>query len=383
VRWCPVPENENTDVQRGWYDDGAGRQRYWDGTDWTEHYADTYAAEVDRPARGLRSLWGGWTSRDRWVAVGSAAGTVIGLVGLVVPLVIVDRGASGDTIAVHSQLGDDAGLVAGDDSRLEPVAAGLSASAGGLTAAGEQELTWAVPVDAPWEELFALHVCEIDSSGDNLTARGEADTAAADAWIERYGVPTTPHHLWATITNTAGAGAITVSAIRPQGTLTPAPDRVWVTKAQCGGLGDCSDLINARIALGTDPVAVFGDPPFYECGSDFSDVVAYPGDPVVFNVAPGQARPLYLTWTQTEDFVGRFVASLAAGGQTSTLDLSPGNADITSIAVNVAATLELGGGTWTSFICDPDGNVPVAERVYGNHIEGCTLAQWLAMIGKD
>ncbi|WP_234996522.1 DUF2510 domain-containing protein [Demequina sp. NBRC 110054] len=27
----------------GWYDDGSGRQRYWDGQAWTEHYADEYA----------------------------------------------------------------------------------------------------------------------------------------------------------------------------------------------------------------------------------------------------------------------------------------------------------------------------------------------------
>lgn len=24
----------------GWYDDGAGRQRWWDGNMWTHHYAD-------------------------------------------------------------------------------------------------------------------------------------------------------------------------------------------------------------------------------------------------------------------------------------------------------------------------------------------------------
>lgn len=23
----------------GWYDDGSGRQRYWDGAQWTEHFA--------------------------------------------------------------------------------------------------------------------------------------------------------------------------------------------------------------------------------------------------------------------------------------------------------------------------------------------------------
>lgn len=374
-------ENEAADAPRGWYDDGTGRQRYWNGTAWTDHFADTYAARVTAPraSGGMRALWSGWNSRERWVAAGSAAGTVIGILGLVIPLAVADRSASGDTVAVHSQVGDG-GLVAAD-SRLEPVSAGLSASASGLTADTEKVTIWAVPVDAPWHELFALHVCEVDSNW-NDTPRGLADTAAADAWIERHGVPTTPHHLWATITNTAGTGVITVSAIRPQGALTPAPDRVWVHQSQCAGRGDCSELINARIALGTDPVAVFGDPPIYDCGGSLSDVVAYPGDPVVFEVAPGQARPLYLTWTQTEDFVGRIVATLTASGQTSTLDLSPGNTDITSIAVNLPATLELGGGSFVDFICDPDGNLPAGKQDPTNDISNCTLDQWLAMIGR-
>ena len=129
-------------------------------------------------------------------------------------------------------------------------------------------------------------------------------------------------------------------------------------------------------------MAVFGDPPIYECGGDLSDIVAYAGDPVVFDVAPGQARPLYLEWTQTDDFTGRFVATLTTGGQTSTLDLTPGNADLTSIAVNHPATLELGGGSWVAFICDPDGNVPVEERNPSDSISDCTLAQWLATIGR-
>ena len=28
-----------TKAPPGWYDDGSGRQRYWDGTQWTEHFA--------------------------------------------------------------------------------------------------------------------------------------------------------------------------------------------------------------------------------------------------------------------------------------------------------------------------------------------------------
>src|SRR5690606_10346314 len=39
----------------GWYDDGSGRQRWWDGTQWTDHFADAAQAgggEVAQSAAG-------------------------------------------------------------------------------------------------------------------------------------------------------------------------------------------------------------------------------------------------------------------------------------------------------------------------------------------
>lgn len=40
-----------SNIAAGWYDDGSGRQRWWDGTLWTEHYADasTQASAVTEP----------------------------------------------------------------------------------------------------------------------------------------------------------------------------------------------------------------------------------------------------------------------------------------------------------------------------------------------
>ena len=35
-------------IPAGWYDDGSGRQRWWDGTAWTEHFAE--AAPIAQPA---------------------------------------------------------------------------------------------------------------------------------------------------------------------------------------------------------------------------------------------------------------------------------------------------------------------------------------------
>ncbi|MDR2703393.1 MAG: ABC transporter permease subunit [Cellulomonadaceae bacterium] len=39
----------------GWYDDGGGRQRYWDGAAWTEFYADQY--EGYDPAQNAAQAW--------------------------------------------------------------------------------------------------------------------------------------------------------------------------------------------------------------------------------------------------------------------------------------------------------------------------------------
>lgn len=34
-------------MQAGWYDDGSGRQRWWDGTSWTDHYAPEATAPAE------------------------------------------------------------------------------------------------------------------------------------------------------------------------------------------------------------------------------------------------------------------------------------------------------------------------------------------------
>ena len=45
-----------TTVPPGWYDDGHGGMRWWDGTRWTEHIA---AAEPVQPDAGSSPYWGG------------------------------------------------------------------------------------------------------------------------------------------------------------------------------------------------------------------------------------------------------------------------------------------------------------------------------------
>ncbi|MDH5132875.1 MULTISPECIES: DUF2510 domain-containing protein [unclassified Microbacterium] len=52
-------------VAPGWYDDGSGRQRWWDGSTWTDHYADARKIDSAQQAALLnaevaRYAAGGW-----------------------------------------------------------------------------------------------------------------------------------------------------------------------------------------------------------------------------------------------------------------------------------------------------------------------------------
>src|SRR6478609_4311892 len=48
-----------TTAEAGWYDDGTGKQRWWDGARWTEQYDDR---------RGRQRWWdgNGWTSASKF-----------------------------------------------------------------------------------------------------------------------------------------------------------------------------------------------------------------------------------------------------------------------------------------------------------------------------
>lgn len=58
----------------GWYDDGTGKQRWWDGTHWTDQYIDLREAEIelrsDAGVRGSGPAQAGWyddqRGRTRW-----------------------------------------------------------------------------------------------------------------------------------------------------------------------------------------------------------------------------------------------------------------------------------------------------------------------------
>lgn len=83
----------------GWYDDGSGRLRWWDGQQWTEHFRDPVAAPapVTPPPYGDPNAAGGtgygtpgapWPPPQKKGMSGGAKGCLIAAVVLVVLLVV-------------------------------------------------------------------------------------------------------------------------------------------------------------------------------------------------------------------------------------------------------------------------------------------------------
>ena len=70
-----------SDTPPGWYDDGSGGLRYWDGAAWTEHTAPRYVDPA--PALGPQRKAGAWL----WLVVGGVAVVLVGVtVGVVLLL---------------------------------------------------------------------------------------------------------------------------------------------------------------------------------------------------------------------------------------------------------------------------------------------------------
>lgn len=307
---------------------------------------------------GPRESW--WT-RGRVIAVtaGGIAATLVGALGIVLPIVVAagEKQSAPETVVAQGEGGAAA-------ERLIPaVSDGLMATASDVTSDSRlADSDWyAVPVDAPWEEVWALPpVCT---------------TSDIVNWIAAHGKPILPQELNTTLQNVATSGAdAVVSNIRAEGELTvPPSDTVIVGGMKCRGAGD--EGVFASMVLGVDPVAVF-DACYDPYGSSWSCAgqsteLPQPGDPVVFSLSPGQATTLHLRWTQSLDFVGRFVADVTVDGETQTLDLSPGGTDLVVPWVTYPdRRLYFGGDGPTGAWC---------EDAAGRTAE-CTVDAWKQMI---
>lgn len=74
-------------AEPGWYDDGTGRQRWWDGARWTEHYADFSTPNVELHAgpsvRPSDDEFGGLVVDERWIRCGALSQPIGGVVAVV------------------------------------------------------------------------------------------------------------------------------------------------------------------------------------------------------------------------------------------------------------------------------------------------------------
>lgn len=99
-----------TGPEAGWYDDGHGKQRWWDGSGWTEHFIDLADRDIELHAgtapagaaagwyddgRGRRRWWDG----ARWTDAARFSGTEDSFAGLVVDGRWIHFGALSEPIA--------------------------------------------------------------------------------------------------------------------------------------------------------------------------------------------------------------------------------------------------------------------------------------------
>jgi len=87
-------------TQPGWYDDGSGQQRYWDGTQWTEHVAGTTPVA---PAPGMMPAGAGAPKKRRvgmWVGIGIGAFVLLcgGGIAAIIAFVVNATQAPRDTV---------------------------------------------------------------------------------------------------------------------------------------------------------------------------------------------------------------------------------------------------------------------------------------------
>lgn len=306
-------------------------------------------------------------ARTRLVAIAGIAGTLIGVAGVVVPLVVSagTRSTSLDTVQVQQE-GDAFEPVA----VVEPVQADLVSQIGGAAISEARMWTgdYAVPVDADWAELWSL------GEDGNCYSQRQVD------WLDTYGVSIPANVVVAVISNDATSGSpATVRNVRLQGVVTPPErDTVRVTYPIC--VGDGIPGIFGHITVGLDPVAVYDEcysPDAYGdgvlgCRVGEGDVPPIPGDPLVFQIYPGGLQQLNLRFDQVADFTGRFVADIEIDGQVGTLDLTPSGPDLVSPTVTKDAWLSIGDTSLTD--CSAGDDVIVHE---------CSLDQWLAILAAS
>ncbi|WP_243074036.1 DUF2510 domain-containing protein [Microbacterium sp. SS28] len=174
-------------AEPGWYDDGTGAMRWWDGSRWTEHYADFGVGGVELRAdavaptqtptaagwyddgRGRMRWWDGrrWTTQSRfsgseesfagltvdvrWIHFGELSQPIAGVVAIVDTLGEIGRRPALASAARGKMLFDTRGRVtAGQFGRLDRRATALA-----IESASQMWVTYPPPADEARARQFA------------------------------------------------------------------------------------------------------------------------------------------------------------------------------------------------------------------------------------
>lgn len=301
--------------------------------------------------------------RQLFVGVISVASAVVSVLALMLPTftALSVRTTSLSTLSVQTGgLGNAGGenkAIAGNTKFDEASAAERASLLGGEPDLGYSLIgSYVVPVDAPWEEIWQQNLRQC--------------TQETYEWIHEHGDPIKSDTVLNFANNATGGSVARISAIRAEGEFVkPEIDTVTVSTTECIGGGD--DFIVAMMNLGVDPVAVYDDcyspTAQWSCARGLKDE-PIAGEPVAFDLDPGEIQGVYLHWQQSASFRGRFVATATIDGVDTAIDISPNSKEFYLPYPTTDLSLRIGGDGIT---CS-SGDVRISDV--------CTLDDWLQML---
>lgn len=71
-----MTDTATANTPAGWYDDGSGRQRWWDGGQWTQHFAEPARASEEQKALALNAEVARYANSG-WAVQSAMAGQVV------------------------------------------------------------------------------------------------------------------------------------------------------------------------------------------------------------------------------------------------------------------------------------------------------------------
>jgi hypothetical protein len=169
----------------GWYDDGAGARRWWDGAAWTSHVAEAAnGPRVETPPQAKASR------RGLWLGLGIGGGALaLAIAAVIVALVVVpqlSRPSVADAISAYNDAwidGDCAQYVALSTPSLQEAYAVSCEDFAGSTAESTQFSIESVDEGSD-EAVVVYRVDGVDADGASFSDRYEAHLVQRDGrWL--------------------------------------------------------------------------------------------------------------------------------------------------------------------------------------------------------